>query len=134
MLPPKWDDFPNSNDARCACGIWTLLAMAFIGYLSVATISFGESLQLPDQEDVYEVERQLPPVWIRLCELAALQAAINYSIFDHLVAKGRVNYVLPNGTEYRGEFRGGFQCVTARDLSAHTGLPLQTLQLEHADA
>lgn len=99
MLPPKWDDFPNSNDARCACGIWTLLAMAFIGYLSVATISFGESLQLPDQEDVYEVERQLPPVWIRLCELAALQAAINYSIFDHLVAKGRVNYVLPNGTE-----------------------------------
>ena len=26
-------------------------------------------------EDVYEVERQLPPVWIRLCELAALQAA-----------------------------------------------------------
>ncbi|CAL1153768.1 unnamed protein product [Cladocopium goreaui] len=90
---------PLLADARCACGIWTLLAMAFIGYLSVATISFGESLQLPDQEDVYEVERQLPPVWIRLCELAALQAAINYSIFDHLVAKGRVNYVLPNGTE-----------------------------------
>jgi hypothetical protein len=27
------------------------------------------------REDVYEVERQLPPVWIRLCELAALQAA-----------------------------------------------------------
>lgn len=99
MLPPKWDDFPNRNDARCACGIWVLLAMAFIGYLSVATMSFRESLELPDQEEVYEIERQLPPVWIRLCELAALQAAINYSIFDHLVAKGRVNYVLPNGTE-----------------------------------
>ena len=44
------------------------------GYLTMATLSFVECLQLPDKEDVFEVERQLPRVYIRLCELAAMQA------------------------------------------------------------
>ena len=99
MLPPKWDDFPNRNDAKCACGIWIFLAVVFVSYLSIATLGFIECLDLPDNQEVYESDHQLPVVWIRLCELAPLQAAINYSILDHLIVAGRLNYLLPNGTE-----------------------------------
>eukprot|EP00913_Durusdinium_trenchii_P021490 g20197.t1 len=50
-------------------------------------------------QDVYESEQQLPFVWMRFCELKAMQAAFNYSLLDHLVVRGSLYYAWPNGSE-----------------------------------
>mmetsp|Transcript_98670 Transcript_98670/g.235050 ORF Transcript_98670/g.235050 Transcript_98670/m.235050 type:complete len:341 (-) Transcript_98670:120-1142(-) len=99
MLPPKWDSFPNKNDAMCAWALWAILALVFLCYVVVSTMSYVDGLYLPEDEDVFSAELQLPPVWLQLCDLLPLQAALNYSLLDHLIVQGRLNYVMPNGTE-----------------------------------
>ncbi|OLP99330.1 hypothetical protein AK812_SmicGene18128 [Symbiodinium microadriaticum] len=115
MLPPKWDDFANPNDAWCNRLLWFLLVLAFAGYtfllllmamtmvlVLVMTMTMTMVLVLVPElvlllgaaaaaaavvvAAVYDVEVQLPPVWMRLCELTSFSLALNYSLLDHLIA------------------------------------------------
>lgn len=99
MLPPKWDDFANPNDAWCNRLLWFLLVLAFAGYVCCATWTYINEFNTPNDEAVYDVEVQLPPVWMRLCELTSFSLALNYSLLDHLIVTARLSYMLPDGTE-----------------------------------
>ena len=51
VQPRKWDSFPNKNDAMCAWALWAILALVFLCYVVVSTMSYVDGLYLPEDEE-----------------------------------------------------------------------------------